>query len=112
MTFLPCRTKDDLGDPTDVTKLIRKLLNKSSSARMITKQECMVLLSDLPLYICSDIIQKVSLSGDVAVTQEKQASNTILSQYKRRPFIQRSLSLHEFFHQLKNDNNRGKNTTR
>ncbi len=70
MTFLPYRTKDDLEDPTDVTRLIQKLLNKTISARMITKQECMVLLSDLPLCICSDIIQKVSLNGDVAVTQK------------------------------------------
>ncbi len=46
----------------------------------------MVLLSDLPLYICSEIIEKVSLSGDVAVTNEKKESNTILAKYKRRPF--------------------------
>ena len=39
---------------------------------MITKQECMVLLSDLPLYICSEIIEKVNLSDDVAVTKEKR----------------------------------------
>ncbi len=110
--FFPYRTKDDLGDPTDITKLIQKILNKASSARMITKQEFMVLLSDVPLYICSDIVQKVSLSGYVAVTKEKQKSNTILSQYKKQPFNKRLLSLHEFFHQLKNDNNRGKNTTR
>ncbi len=53
-------------------RLIQKLLSKASSARMITKQECMVLLGDLPLYICFDVIQKVSLSGDVAFTEENR----------------------------------------
>ena len=73
---------------------------------MITKQECMVLLSDLPLYICSEIIEKVSLSGDVAVTNEKKKSNTILAKYKRRPFNERDITLNQFFNNIKNRNNK------
>ena len=68
---------------------------------MITKQECMILLGCLDLVLCSESIDKVSISGNVNITKNKK-TNTLLSKYKSRDLSMKNLSLHEFFHRTKN----------
>ncbi len=68
---------------------------------MITKQECMILLGCLDLVLCSESIDKVSISGNVNITKNKKP-NTLLSKYKSRDLSMKNLSLHEFFHRTKN----------
>ncbi len=65
---------------------------------MITKQECMVLLAQLPLVISTEMFEKVRLSGDVKITTMNKSSKTILQQYKNRKYENEKDSLHQFFY--------------
>ena len=49
-------------DQTDVKRLACQIFNRSIGQKLISKQECMVQLAGLPLYICSENIEDVSLS--------------------------------------------------
>ena len=75
--------------------LVTHLLNNASSKRTIPKQECMVLLSGLPLVSCTEKIETVSISGYNKVS--KKDSNTIITRYRNRPTKMHHLSLHEYF---------------
>jgi hypothetical protein len=91
--------ESETGDETDVVKWAHKLMNKSVANRTITKQEAMCELGQLPMVICSEGIETVSITGSTRCSNE---TSTILSQYKKRPDTQEHLSLHEFFHTKKN----------
>jgi hypothetical protein len=54
------QTKDS---KTESHWLSRKILNKTLTQKVISKQECMVLLASLDLYKCSEHIDTISLSG-------------------------------------------------
>ncbi len=75
-------------------------MNKTISNKMITKQECMILLGCLDLVLCSESIDKVSISKNVNITKTKKP-NTLLSKYKSRDLSMKNLSLHEFFTEQK-----------
>ena len=63
------------------------------------KKKKMCELGQLPMVICSEGIETVSITGSTRCSNE---TSTILSQYKKRPDTQEHLSLHEFFHTKKN----------
>ena len=52
------------GTANDVKKIARKLLNKTSKDKVISKQECMCQLARLDLFLCSESIETVSISGE------------------------------------------------
>jgi hypothetical protein len=54
--------EDMYGNKSGVFSVIRKLLNRASVERAISKQEAMCLLAQLPLVLCSENIELVSLS--------------------------------------------------
>ncbi len=59
-------------------------MNKTISNKMITKQECMILLGCLDLVLCSESIDKVSISGNVNITKTKKTQHIIIKiQIKR-----------------------------
>lgn len=61
-------------------------------------------LAKLPMVICSEVIETVSLSGYSKVQSENsQPSRSVLSKYKNRQDLQ-DISLHQFFHLIKNKN--------
>jgi len=62
----------------------------------------MIELAELPLVLSSEKIETVSISGYHKVTS--QGSDTVLSKYRKRPPHLAHLSLHEFFHHLRNSN--------
>jgi hypothetical protein len=62
MKDLAMRIEDNNGDITVVFKAARKLLNRASVERTISKQEAMCLAGQLPLVICSETLKPVSLS--------------------------------------------------
>ena len=90
--------QEGLDDDVDLNFLVTHLLNNASSKRTIPKQECMVLLSGLPLVNCSEKIVTVSISGYSKVT--KKESNTIVTRYRNRPHSMNHLSLHEYFFEI------------
>ena len=85
-------------------KTVQKCLNKSISNRTITKQEAMCQVGKLPLVICSESIDTISLSGVVRVKEtESYNCKTLISRYSTRT-MHLDKSLHEYFHITKNHN--------
>ena len=62
----------------------------------------MILLADLPLVTCSEIMQPVSISDSAKLGTTK--SDTFIAKYKKRPEDMEHYSLAEYFHELKNNN--------
>ena len=91
--------REETGDNADIIRLTRHLLNRAIANRVISKQECMVHLAGLDLVLCSEIIEIVSISGSYKVMTS--AANDMLAQYRKRQLF-KSMSLHKFFHKIKN----------
>ena len=107
------RLHQDLINSTDSTtynnaelvRMTRRLLNRANNSRTISKQECMVLLSDLPLICCSEIIDKVSISDSEKLKNKKNTNKRpagFLGKYVDRPEEDEHYSLFRYFHKLKN----------
>jgi hypothetical protein len=62
MKDLVMNMEDMYGNKEGVFSSTRKLLNHASVDRTISKQEAMCLLAQLPLILCSERIEPVSLS--------------------------------------------------
>jgi len=103
----------ETGTSHDVASLVCKLMNRSVAERTITKQEAMCELAKLPMAICSESIETVSLSGCTKFKEANNATtvNTILAKYRRREEDMEDLSLQQFFHAIKNGDKSG-NTSR
>ena len=101
MVALVMQAKEGLGDKTDVQRLARQLLNKTIGEKMILKQEAMVLISQLHLVECSESINTVSISGHYKLEKGRQ-NTTFLAKYAHRPDSLHHLSLHQYFHYVKN----------
>jgi hypothetical protein len=82
------------GCSKDVTRLARQILNRSIAHRTIPKQECMVELADLPLVICSESFETISLSGSYRITSSTHRD--LVSRYRRIAPTDPQLSLHAF----------------
>ena len=55
------------GDVRDVQRVARHLLNQSAKNRVVSKQEAMCHLGGLDLFLCSESIRDVSLSGQLKI---------------------------------------------
>jgi hypothetical protein len=62
MKDLVMNIEDMYGKKEGVSSAARKLLNHASVDRTISKQEAMCFLAQLPLILCSERIEHVSLS--------------------------------------------------
>jgi hypothetical protein len=81
-------------------------MNKSVANRTITKQEAMCELGHLPMVICSESIEIVSIAGQTRCSggnPNDNTTSTILSRYKKRPDSEEHLSLHQFYYATKNN---------
>jgi len=92
------------GDTSDLTRAAKKSLNWTTARRLISKQEAMVLLADLPLTTCSDTIESVSISNSFQISSisSEVTNKTFLKQYKTRPSKYHNMSLIEYFDFIKN----------
>jgi hypothetical protein len=93
--------ESEVGEESNVAKWAHKLMNRSVANRTITKPESMCELAQLPMVICSESIEIVSITGSTRCSTDNTTS-TILSQYKKRPETLNQLSLHDFYHTKKN----------
>ena len=85
--------------------MTRKLLNRANNSRTISKQECMVLLSSLPLVCCSETIEAVSISDSERLQNSRNPNKRpsgFLGKYIDRPEEYEHYSLYEYFHKIKN----------
>ena len=92
-------TQETTGDVHDLKRTARKILNASATRRLISKQEASVLLSDLPLTLCSDLIEDVSINWNTKITtKESSAQDTrYIALYSKRPSKYLHLSFHQFY---------------
>src|SRR5687767_5829922 len=91
------------GTSNDVKRIARKLLNKTTKDKVISKQECMCHLAKLDLFLCSETIETVSLSGEYRLCTSGESKYSFLTRYAKRndPFSN-DMSLHQYFHSVKN----------
>lgn len=98
--FDSINTTENPDDEDGVKRIVRKLLNKLTGNRMISKQECVVLLLQNSLVSCSDSIETVSISNSsrVSISGTMCHKSGILHRYSKRSSTQENMSFHEFFH--------------
>lgn len=82
------------GTTSDVTRISRQILNRTTASRTIPKQECMVELAELPLILCSEVTETVNLSGSYKVSSDSHKD--LVSQYRKVAKTQPNLSLYDF----------------
>lgn len=82
------------------------------ASRVISQQEVMVELACLPLVICSETIQPISISLNKKATVEStKANRTFVEQYGLRNSKYHHLSLKEYFDQVYNAKKKSTGTT-
>jgi hypothetical protein len=96
MTDLILHAKEKDGSKGDVKTLARQLLNCSVKSRVISKQECLCLLTGLTLHDCSETIETVSISGESKLGNGN-VNSTVLSKCAGRDDSLKHLSMDEFF---------------
>ena len=80
-------------------------MNRAMAARVISQQEAMVELGCLPLVLCSETIQSVSISLNRRATSTQEGikpSVPFVQKYASRNVIFHHMSLKEYFHQQHN----------
>ena len=91
------------GTTNDVKRIARKLLNKTTKDKVISKQECMCHLAKLDLFLCSESIETVSISGEYRLCTPSESKSSFLARYAKRDTTQwNEMSLHQYFHYMKN----------
>ena len=93
-------------DTHELKRIAKKAMNNSAAKRLVSKQEAMVLLAELPLTDCTEGIETVSINNSKKLTKkdQKKPDNRIVSKYGRRPATMEDWSLYDFFVWDKNVN--------
>lgn len=95
---LVMRSEDLTGSIRDVNRVVTQALNQTCSNRIISKQECCVLLGKLNLVTCTESIESISLSNSTKITLEGESpKKNFITKYKNRSPADEDLSLHQFF---------------
>jgi hypothetical protein len=103
MKDLVMRMEDNNGDITGFFYAARKLLNRTSVERNISKQEAMCLVGQLPLVLCSDTLRPVSISPYSRVINCKEQCGNDgergdtgwVTKYEKRPG-EENVSFHQY----------------
>lgn len=92
-------TQETFGDDKDLQNMCKKIMNKAGSRRLISKQEASVLLADLPLTLCTEKIETISISKSTRISIDGTgAQNTkFIDHYAKRDAQYEDLSLHQYF---------------
>lgn len=90
------------GTSNDVKRIARKLLNTTTKNKIISKQECMCHLAKLDLFLCSESIDTVSISGEYRLCTSGEAQSSFLTKYAKRDDKWKDKSLHQYFTEIKN----------
>ena len=98
--------QEQTGGKNDVVRVCKQAMNKCAAKRLISKQEAMVLIADLPLTLCTEGFESVSLTNSKPVTLdgEVKQDKKFISRYMERAGAFENLSLYEYFHHMKNQN--------
>jgi hypothetical protein len=89
-----------IGGKQDLKRVCKQVMNKAATRRLISKQEASVFLADLPLTLCSEFMETVSISNTARLKTDNSKSSSpkkFLDHYASRAPQYLSLSLHEYF---------------
>ena len=84
MKALILGSQDVTRSTNDVKRAARKLLNKTTKDKVISKQECMCHLAKLDLFLCSESIETVSISGEYRLCTSGESKSSFLTKYAKR----------------------------
>jgi hypothetical protein len=76
--------KEDAIGKQDVQRIARKALNRSLGEKLVSKQEAMVQLVRLDLFLCSEMITNVSLLGYYKLATDGEGKTTVLVKYAKQ----------------------------
>jgi len=105
------RAEDITGDNEDLKRICRHIMNKSASRRLISKQEAMVLLADLPLTECTEALVSVSVNNSRALrkAEEESTDKSFVTAYSKRSSQYEHMSLYDYYIMTKNSDEARKN---
>jgi len=89
-----------IGGEGDLKRVCKQVMNKAASRRLISKQEASVFLADLPLTLCSEFMETVSISKTTRLKTDNSSASSpqkFLTHYASRAPEYVHLSLHEYF---------------
>ena len=91
---------EDIGfGKQDIVHVAKQIMNKTSSKRVISKQEAMVLLAELPLTASTEAVEMVTIN---------KKDNHFVSQYTERPAECELFSPYDYFLYQNNDGKKAK----
>lgn len=98
------KTEELTGDEYDIRRVIKQVMNRAVCNRLISKQECMVLLGKLDLTKSTEMISSVSLSTSKQVKVRKETKKKtdkteekFAAQYQKRSQIHDKYTLHQYW---------------
>jgi len=106
---------DETGDKADVKRICKRIMNKAASKRLISKQECMVLLGQLELSTCSEILTTINVNNSKSLKLSRENDKKDLSfpsKYKSRPTHMSHMSLYDYYMATKNSPEQLKHSSR
>lgn len=94
----------------DVTRIARKVLNRISTRRLISKQEAMCLLAGLPLVDCTETVSGVTINNSMPLREagEDQEDVRFVTKYSKRKKEDEHMSMYQWFMKYPNGKNRKK----
>jgi hypothetical protein len=96
----------ETGVERDIIKVVQKCLNKTIASRTTSKQEATCLLAKLPLVICSDSVETISLAKISRVSNRYDCTyKKMIAKYNNKT-EHLDISLHQFFCLTNMNNNR------
>ena len=98
------------NDVNDVKQISRHLLNEGTKNRVISKQETMCYIGRLPLFLCSEVIENVSISGYKKIGTKSEYNSSFITKYANRSDYH-NVSMHEYFDIVRNRNAKGHRST-
>jgi hypothetical protein len=92
------------SDKNDVVRVCKKVMNEVTKKRMTSKQECMVLLAELDLVLCTETIENVSISASKRLRKadETETDASFIDKCSKRPAQHESYTMPQCYDVLKN----------
>lgn len=90
--------EEGIGGLYDLKRVCKQVMNKATTRRLISKQEASVLLAELPLTLCSEFTETVSISNSKRLSIDGANDNSkFITKYAKRAERHHHLSLHQYF---------------
>jgi len=92
------------GNKDDVIRVAKKCMNQATGKRLISKQEAVVLLGEMPLTTCSETISQVSIANTRVIRKKgmDHATTNFVQEYGNRGNEYDEYSMYNYYIYIKN----------